>query len=85
METYNEKIVTPFLVSAKVIEENRVLTEENLQQSKADNCLYTYKKILSILVDVDDILVISSNKSEVERIQKTLKNNFDIDIELFGY
>lgn len=58
---------------------HNVLIKANLKQSKADNCLYTLENSLFILIYVDDILIISSDKNYVNRIQNILNTNFHID------
>lgn len=70
--------------SARVWNEtlHNVLINAKLVQSKTDNCLYTYHgphRNLYILIYVDDILVASESTTAIQRIEKVLKANFNIE------
>lgn len=61
---------------------HNVLVKAKLIQSKADNCLYTYhgsQESLYILIYVDDILVASTSVTAIQRIEKILKGEFNIE------
>lgn len=58
---------------------DELMLQQGFLRSKSDYCLY-YKRgqKFYILLYVDDIILISENREEIDKIKEVLKNNFDM-------
>lgn len=58
---------------------HKVLVNTSFTQSNSDYCLYMRESCLYTLFYVDNILIVSNNKTETNRVEYMFREHFDID------
>lgn len=58
---------------------HKVLVNTSFTQSKSDYCLYMRESCLYTLFYVDNILIVSNNKTATNRVEYMFREHFDID------